>query len=122
MDTDALIPLLDTLPLAVQLFLLKALATIGTVGLFVYFVKDALVRVLGAPAPNDPNWKTTTFKALAWLDTLGLNSATFASLLELARKEHVIRTLVVKLPAENEVQAWSKTASEPPPANNGDGP
>ena len=85
--------LLDLLPPQVRAFFYGAFAVVGGVGLFMLALKGFVLSQLGLPQPTDPQWKTRMFSACKFIDTLGLNTATFASLLEISRKEKEIRKL-----------------------------
>jgi Zn-dependent protease with chaperone function len=108
MDLETFEQILSFLPPQVRSFVLALLALVAMIGIGLYFLKAVVIWALGEPQPTDPKWKLDVFSALKFLDAF--QPAQFRALLELVRKEQVIRQLNA---AASPVV--TKSASIPPP-------
>lgn len=108
-------PLLALMPPHVRAWAMAVLALISAVGILALGLKGAVLHFMGDPKPEDSKLKTSVYKFFSLLDVLGINTRTFASMIELARKEGEIRKLQ-KSVHPPPVQSFDHPVSVPPPS------
>lgn len=106
MDFDSIVPLINLLPPQAQIWALNALGLLCMVWLSLLGARKVLIAIMGPPSATDSERKTKVYRAFQWLDLL--TPAQIRAMLEISRKEKVIRTLVLSVPP--------KPASVPPVA------
>lgn len=69
------------------------LATIVSIAVVVAGLKPLIIKYIGEPTANDPNWKRAIFFVLKVLDYLALNSTTVQSRKKLAETKAVLNSV-----------------------------
>lgn len=96
MDIDSIVPLINMLPPQAQLYALNALGLFAVVWLGLLSVRQVALKLMGTPQATDSANKTRVYQALGLLDIL--TPTALHAMLEIARKEKVIRGLVLSGP------------------------
>lgn len=104
MDFETIVPIINMLPPQAQIVALNALGLLCMAWLSLLGGRALLLSIMGPPQATDSERKTAIYHAFKWLDLF--TPAQLRALLEISRKEKVIRTLVLSVPP--------KVASVPP--------